>query len=157
MYLYDNPDLSGGRTLDPDLILTLRDRLAGIKISAPAATVAPWLGHLPVWVGYPDVWFALAAAPVRPDGVVMGMANALPSQWAGALRNDTSKMRQLFGAYTAATTFGGRRHTIACAKAALVSLGVIDRGDVLPGTPALSAAQSAQFASHFRSLLTGAP
>ena len=157
IYLYDNPDLSQGRSLSPDEVLPLRDRLAGIKVSAPLAAVTPWLGHLPVWVGHPDVWFALAAQRVRPAGVVMGMANALPSQWGEALHHHTPGFRRLFAAYTAGTTVGGRRHTIAAAKAALVELGVIDHADVLRGTPALSSSQLATFRAHFRALLAESP
>ncbi len=157
IYLYDNPDLSGGRSLAPAEVRPLQDRLAGIKVSAPLGAVTPWLGQLPLWVGYPDVWFALAGDERRPDGVVMGMANALPSQWAEVLRRDTPALRALFAAYTAATTFGGRRYTVAAAKVALVERGVIDHPDVLPGTPALTPAQQVTFGARFRAVLEGTP
>lgn len=155
--LYDNPDLSGGRLLLPAEVAPVRDRVVAIKISAPTAAVRPWLDVLPVWVGYPEAWFELQSEGNRPEGVVMGMANALPADWATCLRQDTPALRRRFAAYTAATTFDGRRRTVACAKAALVEQAVIARADVLPGTPALDAEQERLFRARFRALRSEAP
>lgn len=131
LYLYENPDLSGGRLLDPDRVDLPLD---GVKISAPADAVRPWLERQPTWVGLPEAWYTLAGAPTPPVGVVMGMANVFPAEWRRLLEGETG-LRARFDAWTEATVHDGRRRTVACAKLGLTLRGVIGSAEVAPGTP----------------------
>jgi len=130
LYLYENPDLSGGRLLDPDRVDLPLD---GVKISAPADAVRPWLERQPTWVGLPEAWYTLSGAPTPPVGVVMGMANVFPAEWRRLLDGETG-LKSRFDDWTAATVHEGRRRTVACAKLGLQLRGVIGSAEVAPGT-----------------------
>jgi dihydrodipicolinate synthase/N-acetylneuraminate lyase len=91
-----------------------------------------------------------------PIGVVAGPANALPREWARAWQacraGDAEHMdaaERVLSAFRAATKAGGASRTIACLKRALLLQGVVASDAVAPGTPALGAAEAAQFDAAF--------
>jgi len=96
-----------------------------------------------------------------PIGVVAGPANALPREWARAWQvcraGDAQRMdqvRRLLEGFRSATHAAGAKHTIACLKRALLSLGVIRSAAVARGTPALAADAGARFDEAFAALRT---
>jgi dihydrodipicolinate synthase/N-acetylneuraminate lyase len=103
-----------------------------------------------------DAWQRYWLAGELPIGVVSGPANALPREWARAWQacrsGDAERMaatEAVLGAFRAATKAGGASRTIACLKRALLLQGVVASDAVAPGTPALGAAEAAQFDAAF--------
>jgi dihydrodipicolinate synthase/N-acetylneuraminate lyase len=103
-----------------------------------------------------DYWQRYWLAGELPIGVVSGPANALPREWARAWQacraGDAERMdaaERVLSAFRAATKAGGASRTIACLKRALLLQGVTTSDAVAPGTPALGAAEAAQFDAAF--------
>ncbi len=103
-----------------------------------------------------DRWQRYWLAGELPIGVVSGPANALPREWARAWQacraGDAERMdaaERVLSAFRAATKAGGASRTIACLKRALLLEGVLTSDAVAPGTPALGAAEAAQFDAAF--------
>ncbi|MGH7865715.1 MAG: hypothetical protein ACREQB_12045, partial [Candidatus Binataceae bacterium] len=98
-----------------------------------------------------------------PYGIVAGPANVLVREWQRAWQVCKAGDGELIGRYARAV--GGfraaceftranipYRPTIACLKAALKELGVIESDAVAVGTPALEATERAEFAGRMRAL-----
>lgn len=109
-----------------------------------------WLGVLS------DYWQRYWLSGELPIGVVSGPANALPREWARAWQacraGDAERMgaaERVLSAFRAATRASGASRTIACLKRALLLQGVVTSDAVAPGTPALGAAEAAQFDAAF--------
>jgi dihydrodipicolinate synthase/N-acetylneuraminate lyase len=103
-----------------------------------------------------EYWQRYWLAGELPIGVVSGPANALPREWARAWQacraGDAEHMdaaERVLSAFRAATKAGGASRTIACLKRALLLQGVVASDAVAPGTPALGAAEAAQFDAAF--------
>ena len=99
-----------------------------------------------------DYWQRYWLAGELPIGVVSGPANALPREWARAWQacraGDAERMaaaERALSSFRAATKAGGASRTIACLKRALLLQGILTSDAVAPGTPALGAAEAAQF------------
>jgi dihydrodipicolinate synthase/N-acetylneuraminate lyase len=108
-------------------------------------------------------WNRYLTQRTRPYGVVAGPANAMPREWQRAwqvCRSADSELMQLYEKaieeFRIATTFKrGRtsfRPTIACLKAALKDLGVIESDAVGAGTPALNEHERREFSARFARL-----
>jgi dihydrodipicolinate synthase/N-acetylneuraminate lyase len=108
-------------------------------------------------------WNRYLTQRTRPYGVVAGPANALPREWQRAWQvcrsGDVELMRLYADAideFRIACTFkrGARfyRPAIACLKAALKELGVIDSDAVGAGTPPLSDTERREFSARFSAL-----
>ena len=121
---------------------------------APPAGVADRMRHH---------WNRYLTQRTRPYGVVAGPANAMPREWQRAwqvCRSADSELMQLYEKaieeFRIASTFKrGRtshRLTIACLKAALKELGVIESDAVGAGTPALSESERREFSERFARL-----
>jgi dihydrodipicolinate synthase/N-acetylneuraminate lyase len=121
---------------------------------APPAGVADRMRHH---------WNRYLTQRTRPYGVVAGPANAMPREWQRAwqvCRSADSELMQLYekaiAEFRIASTFKrGRtshRLTIACLKAALKELGVIESDAVGAGTPALSESERREFSERFARL-----
>ncbi len=103
-----------------------------------------------------DYWQRYWLAGELPSGVVSGPANAMPREWARAWQvcraGDAERIdavERVLSAFRVATKAGGASRTIACLKRALLLQGVIASDAVAPGTPALGAAEAAQFDAAF--------
>ncbi|MFI5321254.1 MAG: dihydrodipicolinate synthase family protein [Myxococcota bacterium] len=101
-------------------------------------------------------WQRYWLAGELPIGVVSGPANALPREWARAWQvcraGDAERMdaaERVLAAFRTVTRAGGASRTIACLKRALLLQGVVTSDAVAPGTPALGAAEAAQFDAAF--------
>ncbi len=105
-------------------------------------------------------WNRYLTQRTRPYGVVAGPANAMPREWQRAWQVCRSADRELMQLYEkaieefriACTFKRGRkpyRPTIACLKAALKDLGVIDSDALAPGTPAMSDIERREFSTRF--------
>jgi dihydrodipicolinate synthase/N-acetylneuraminate lyase len=121
---------------------------------APPAGVADRMRHH---------WNRYLTQRTRPYGVVAGPANAMPREWQRAWQVCRSADRELMQLYEkaieefriASTFKRGRasfRPTIACLKAALKELGVIESDAVGAGTPALSEPERREFSERFAKL-----
>lgn len=121
---------------------------------APPAGVADRMRHH---------WNRYLTQRTRPYGVVAGPANAMPREWQRAWQVCRSADRELMQLYEkaieefriACTFKRGRkpyRPTIACLKAALKELGVIESDAPASGTPALSELERREFKSRFAML-----
>ncbi len=103
-----------------------------------------------------DHWQRYWLAGELPIGVVAGPANAMPREWARAWQvcraGDAERIdaaERVLAAFRAATKASGESRTIACLKRALMLQGVVAGDAVAPGTPALGAAEAAQFDAAF--------
>ncbi len=121
---------------------------------APPAGVADRMRHH---------WNRYLTQRTRPYGVVAGPANAMPREWQRGWQVCRSADRELMQLYEkaieefriASTFKRGRkpyRATIACLKAALKELGVIESDAVAAGTPALSRDERIEFSTRFAKL-----
>jgi dihydrodipicolinate synthase/N-acetylneuraminate lyase len=121
---------------------------------APPAGVADRMRHH---------WNRYLTQRTRPYGVVAGPANAMPREWQRAWQVCRSADRELMQLYEkaieefriASTFKRGRtsfRPTIACLKAALKDLGVIESDALGAGTPALSEPERREFSARFARL-----
>ena len=108
-------------------------------------------------------WNRYLTQRTRPYGVVAGPANAMPREWQRAWQVCRSADRELMQLYEKsieefriACTFKRARRpyrpTIACLKAALKELGVIESDSVGTGTPALSELERREFKTRFAML-----
>jgi dihydrodipicolinate synthase/N-acetylneuraminate lyase len=105
-------------------------------------------------------WNRYLTQRTRPYGVVAGPANSMPREWQRAWQVCRSADRELMQLYEKAieefriaSTFkrarSSYRPTIACLKAALKELGVIESDAVAAGTPALTREERLEFSSRF--------
>jgi dihydrodipicolinate synthase/N-acetylneuraminate lyase len=108
-------------------------------------------------------WNRYLTQRTRPYGVVAGPANVMPREWQRAwqvCRSGDAELMRLYAdaidEFRRACTFkrGAKayRPTIACLKASLADLGVIESGAVGTGTPPLSDAERREFAARFAAL-----
>lgn len=108
-------------------------------------------------------WNRYLTQRTRPYGVVAGPANAMPREWQRAWQVCRSADRELMQLYEkaieefriACTFKRGRtpfRPAIACLKAALKELGVIESDAVGAGTPALNDIERREFSIRFAML-----
>jgi dihydrodipicolinate synthase/N-acetylneuraminate lyase len=123
------------------------DAMLIFELFRPRHGLAGWLR---------ESWQRYWLAGELPIGVVSGPANALPREWAHAWQacraGDAERMEaaeRVLSAFRAATKVGGASRTIACLKRALLLQGVVASDAVAPGTPALGAAEAAQFDAAF--------
>jgi len=118
---------------------------------APPAGVADRMRHH---------WNRYLTQRTRPYGVVAGPANVMPREWQRAWQVCRSADRELMQLYEkaieefriACTFKRGRtayRPTIACLKAALKDLGVIESDATATATPALSELERREFSTRF--------
>lgn len=108
-------------------------------------------------------WNRYVTQRSMPYGVVAGPSNVLPREWQRAWRVCRAGNPDLMASYSAAVeelhaacTFkrGGRPYApvIACYKAALKQLGVIESDAVAKGTPLLDAAERREFSAQIRAM-----
>jgi dihydrodipicolinate synthase/N-acetylneuraminate lyase len=130
------------------------DAYVMFDLFAPAEGVASALRHR---------WNRYLTQRSMPYGIVAGAANVLPREWQRAWRvcraGNSELMRRYHRAlerYRTACNFPRSERTdspaIACHKAALKELGVIDSDAVASGTPALEAAERREFAARLRAV-----
>jgi dihydrodipicolinate synthase/N-acetylneuraminate lyase len=96
-----------------------------------------------------DYWRRWLWQGARPSGVVSGPANVAPREWQRAWRACETGETELidayeaaFDAYAALSSPGGKKRSIATAKALLAAQGVIATAELAPGTPTLDATES---------------
>ncbi len=108
-------------------------------------------------------WNRYLTQRAMPYGVVAGASNVMPREWQRAWRVCRAGNPELMRRYEAATSnlrdaceFGrsGRpyRPAIACYKAALREIGVIESDAVAQGSPGLEAAERREFATRVRAM-----
>jgi dihydrodipicolinate synthase/N-acetylneuraminate lyase len=108
-------------------------------------------------------WNRYLTQRARPYGVVAGPANAMPREWQRSwqvCRSADSELMHLYAGalenFRAACTFkrSGKAYvpTIACLKAALKDLGVIESDVVAAGTPSLNPNERREFSDRYRKL-----